>query len=175
METIEIVITIVVVAIIVLFSYSSSKNKMRALQRRVSPYSSYQRIKSGSGAVTRKRRGLFQIVVSRQLPDDIKEIVRKELKVGDEMNLLPDPDDEYDKTAIKVMFKGKHIGWFPKDHHRKNEIFELLSKGGEVKVICIANESPQNSAVATNPESLTERSDENMMTQFIEGKFIYRQ
>lgn len=39
----------------------------------------------------------------------------KQLQIGDELALEPEPSNRYDQDAIKVLFGGNHIGYVPKD------------------------------------------------------------
>lgn len=36
------------------------------------------------------------------------------LKVGDEVQLIPEPDNKFDPNAIKVMHNGVHLGYIPR-------------------------------------------------------------
>src|SRR5687767_10795794 len=84
---------------------------------------------------SKKTWGKFDVVGYHHLPEEVKQIVWKQLKVGDELSLIPDPSNPYDENAIKVMYKQSQIGWFPKDHSRKKEIFNSLISNKEVNVI----------------------------------------
>lgn len=48
-----------------------------------------------------------------------------------EIDLVREPDNKYDKHAIKVYLKQQHIGYVPASHSRK--IASFIDKGYEVK------------------------------------------
>ena len=53
------------------------------------------------------------------------------LRKGNTVELIPDPDNEYDSTAVKVLVKGHQIGWVNKNSDRKDLIFKrIMKKGG---------------------------------------------
>ena len=57
----------------------------------------------------------------------------KRLKAGQLVVLVPDPDNEYDNEAIRVMTThGKQIGWIPKSYPYKTLIFQRLIQQYEV-------------------------------------------
>jgi hypothetical protein len=124
---------------------------------------------------SKKTWGKFIVKGYHHLPEDVKKMVWKELKVGDELKLVPDPTNQYDKTAIKVMFQDKQIGWFPKDHDRKIEVFNVLKYGRDIKVTCTMNDRRQDYIDAYKPDKDGNYNDKYLgMTQFVEGKFEYK-
>lgn len=44
-----------------------------------------------------------------------RQLIIPKLKIGEPAHLIRDPYNEYDKYAIKVFYKDKHIGWVPRD------------------------------------------------------------
>ncbi len=88
---------------------------------------------------SKKRRGWFRISGYHHLPEDVKRIVWKELKIGDEIKLIADPNNKHDNYAIKVLFHNNHIGWFPMGHEKQAEIFNALTSGINVKAYCESN------------------------------------
>lgn len=60
-----------------------------------------------------------------------KEI--KRLKAGQPLVLVPDPDNEHDHEAVRVMTTyGKQIGWIPKNYPDKALIFKRLMERYEI-------------------------------------------
>lgn len=53
-----------------------------------------------------------------------------QLSKGNKVELIPDPNNEFDSQAIKVMVRGHQIGWVNKGCDRKHTIFKRLMKGG---------------------------------------------
>ncbi|MEG0292646.1 MAG: HIRAN domain-containing protein [Bacilli bacterium] len=49
------------------------------------------------------------------------------MKIFDELNLVTEPNNEYDNTAIAVYYKKSKIGYIPINFKRKLELFDLLS------------------------------------------------
>lgn len=75
---------------------------------------------------------------------DCQRIITNIIKVGDELELLPDPENKYDDTAVGV-FKYKNgkavgfVGWVP-GHYKM--IFKDLMKGIKLKAIVIEKRAP---------------------------------
>lgn len=90
-------------------------------------------------AKSTKTTGKFDVVGFHFLPGEVKTIVWKELKEGDLLQLVPDPENHVDKKAIKVLFKDHQIGWVPKDHQRKDFLFESLMANKEIQTTCFSN------------------------------------
>lgn len=59
--------------------------------------------------------------------------------IGDVVSLEPDPENEYDPQAVKVVFAGHHIGFIPKSANPP--IFAALQAEDEVTVSIVAFES----------------------------------
>lgn len=60
-----------------------------------------------------------------------KEI--KMLKGAQNLVLVPNPENEHDPEAVRVMtFSGKQIGWIPRDYPGKNLIFRRLMEQYEI-------------------------------------------
>ena len=66
-----------------------------------------------------------------------------ELEIGDDesLSLEPEPDNEYDPRAVKVIHTefGYHLGYIPRDSN--GPLFEALQNGAEPVVEVIAFES----------------------------------
>ena len=75
---------------------------------------------------------------------DCQIIIREIIKVGDELELIPDPDNKFDDTAVGV-FKFKNgkaigfVGWVP-GHYKM--IFKALIKGTKLKATVIEKRKP---------------------------------
>ncbi len=128
------------------------------------------------GKVVREKsditRGKFDVVGFHYLPDNVKEIMWKELKVGDELTLVADSKNEYDGHAIKVLYKQYQIGWVSKQYGRKDILFHELRNGKEVTVRCIGNYRGQDYRKATRPDKNGNWNDEYLgMAQFVEAEF----
>jgi actin-related protein len=86
-----------------------------------------------------KTTGKFDVMGYKFLPDNARKIIRKDLKVGDEVKLITDPKNKYDDHAIKVMFNDVQIGWFAAKGYRQKEIFDQLTNGKDIKVMILIN------------------------------------
>ena len=71
-------------------------------------------------------------------PAEAKDALRT-ATIGDVVSLEPDPENEYDPQAVKVIFAGHHIGFIPKASNPP--IFSALRDGDEVVVSIVAFES----------------------------------
>jgi hypothetical protein len=72
-------------------------------------------------------------------PAEAKEALRT-AGIGDVVSLEPDPENEYDPQAVKVIFNGHHIGFIPKQSNPP--VFAALQAEEEVSVSIIAFEAP---------------------------------
>lgn len=149
----------VIAAIILLFVYfnNTGEKTHKTLSDHGDDGNQTKRIRKSN-----KTWGKFNVAGHYHLPDDVKRFVWKELKVGEGLRLMPDPNNQYDKHAIKVICRDKLIGWFPKDHDRKKEVFEALMEGINVEANCTINDRRQEYW-----------NDKSLMTQFVEVKFVY--
>jgi len=59
--------------------------------------------------------------------------------IGDVVSLEPDPENEYDAFAVKVIFAGHHIGFIPRSDN--TVIAEALTSGDEFSASIVAFES----------------------------------
>lgn len=48
-----------------------------------------------------------------------QDIIKNELSEKDELKLIPEPDNKFDKNAIMVFWKDKRIGYLPKETSEK--------------------------------------------------------
>lgn len=71
-------------------------------------------------------------------PKEAKDIIRG-LSIGDVVELQPDPNNEYDATAVAVYSGFTHIGFIPKDSN--SAIFAVLMDGAEISAEIIAFEN----------------------------------
>jgi len=107
---------------------------------------SNKKVKSDSNDLKPKtiKVSQFEVVGHYHVSQKIKKIISSELKKGDELELEPDPNNQYDKKAIKVLFNGYQIGWVPKKYYNKKQLFEFLISGGKPKVDCLNNSKKQD-------------------------------
>lgn len=160
--------TIIIISILILVVFLF-KSKKGTKQENPNPT-----ISKSARNKSNKTWGKFNVVGYHHLSDEIKKKVWKELKVGSELILLPDPKNEFDNKAIKVIFNDVQIGWFPKDHDRKLEIFKIISEKRSITTVCTKNVRGQDYVRATRPESDGTWKDEYRgMAQFVEAKFTY--
>ncbi|MBL6666848.1 MAG: HIRAN domain-containing protein [Flavobacteriaceae bacterium] len=57
---------------------------------------------------------------------DVLEIW-KCLKIGDQVELIPEPENGYDKNAVMVIYKGTQLGYLPRSENR--HIAKILNAG----------------------------------------------
>lgn len=103
-------------------------------------------------------KGKFSVSGYSNLPDDVKKLVWKQVKVGDSLTLVADPENKFDKYAIKVLFNSTQIGWYSAKGYRQNELFEALIKGISIRSTVISNDR---------------RQTRWGQQQFVEAKFEY--
>lgn len=71
-------------------------------------------------------------------PAEAKEIIRG-LHIGARVQLVADPDNEYDSTAVAVYSDDVHIGFIPKESN--SALFAVLMDGAEISAEIIAFEN----------------------------------
>jgi hypothetical protein len=71
-------------------------------------------------------------------PESAKEVLRRATP-GDRFTLEPDPENEYDSNAVRVMHEGQHVGFIPRDSNE--DISAHLLHGDELFAEVIAFES----------------------------------
>lgn len=71
-------------------------------------------------------------------PASAKEVL-KQLKIGDTLQLVADPDNEYDATAVACYYAHHHLGFIPRDSN--SALFAVLTDGAEISAEIIAFES----------------------------------
>jgi hypothetical protein len=76
-------------------------------------------------------KGEFTLTGWDHLDDDSSEIQRN-LKPGDVLDLIIDKDNEYDKYAIRVFFKGTQVGWWNARDYKKLIVFGFIEAGCEI-------------------------------------------
>ena len=68
---------------------------------------------------------------------DTQKVIKSNLK-GEWLTLKPEPENQYDDTAVKVLYNGQYIGWLPASFtsltqdDAKKMIFKRLMNGMEV-------------------------------------------
>src|ERR1044072_5577859 len=71
-------------------------------------------------------------------PAEAKEIIRG-LHIGAQVQLVADPNNEYDSTAVAVYSDDVHIGFVPKESN--SALFAVLMDGAEISAEIIGFES----------------------------------
>lgn len=71
-------------------------------------------------------------------PAEAKEVVRG-LSIGDRVKLVPDPENEYDSTAVACYYGDMHIGFIPKESN--SALFAVLLDGANIEGEVIAFEN----------------------------------
>lgn len=71
-------------------------------------------------------------------PAEAKEII-KSLAIGDRVQMVADPDNEYDTSAVACYYDDVHIGFVPKDSN--SALFSSLMDGNDHYGEVIAFES----------------------------------
>lgn len=56
----------------------------------------------------------FTMVGASFRPAEAKDVIRQ-LTIGDTVQLVADPDNEYDDSAVAIYADGQHIGFVPRD------------------------------------------------------------
>jgi hypothetical protein len=167
----EFIISIIIIVVVIYFfaNVSNVKNQL-------SPDSKVKKnSNSNFGSKTKMSGGRFSISGYHHLSDDAKKLVWKGLKVGDELSLKPDPSNEFDNNAIKILFRDTHIGWVPKDYSRKGELFNALQSNMSIKIICTENIRRQDLIRASRPDKDGIWNDKYLgMAQFVSVKYEYK-
>lgn len=89
-------------------------------------------------------------------PAEAKDIVRA-LNIGDRVQLIADPDNEYDTTAVAVYSDDVHIGFIPKESN--SALFAVLMDGAEISAEIIAFENTLKPILEIHFDSMP--ADEN--------------
>lgn len=71
-------------------------------------------------------------------PAEAKDIVRG-LTIGDHVQLIADPNNEYDETAVAVYSDDVHIGFIPRGSN--SALFERLMSGEKIEAEIVAFEN----------------------------------
>lgn len=72
-------------------------------------------------------------------PSEARDALRR-TTIGDRLSLEPDPENEYDSEAVRVMVEGHHAGFIAKKDN--SPISKRLLSGDEVFAEIIAFENP---------------------------------
>lgn len=73
-------------------------------------------------------QGVIMNVVGMAYRSKAAKEVYYTLKIGDKITLKPEPDNEYDDTAVKVFAKRCHIGYIPQDYSNTIYGYCILDK-----------------------------------------------
>jgi hypothetical protein len=70
-----------------------------------------------------------------------------ELNVGTRLALVPEPENIYDRYAVRLEFDGNHVGYIPREQNRT--VSELLQQGAPLSctVTALSPEAPLSEAV----------------------------
>jgi hypothetical protein len=63
-------------------------------------------------------------------------MVITEIHPSDKLTLRAEPHNVNDNQAVKVLYNGTPIGWAPRDFYRKQELFDAIRAGREVRITC---------------------------------------
>jgi len=47
--------------------------------------------------------------------EGVQDYIKKEVKPGDSIVVVPEPENKFDKNALKVMHNGTFVGYIPKE------------------------------------------------------------
>lgn len=73
-------------------------------------------------------------------PQEARDAVRSlSLSDGELLTLEPEPNNQYDMFAVKVLLDGLHLGYLPKGPNE--EIFDRLVDGDEASIEILSFES----------------------------------
>ncbi len=61
--------------------------------------------------------------------------VWKKLEIGQELSLVPEPENRYDHNAVMVAFEGKKLGYLPRSENR--HVAKILNAGHKPYVALI--------------------------------------
>lgn len=73
----------------------------------------------------------FPVVGSQYILGGIE--LSKSLEIGDQLTLIREPDNEYDKSAVAVFFSGKKLGYVP---NRGTSCKQCWSHIGKEHYVC---------------------------------------
>ena len=76
--------------------------------------------------LTRQNTYLLHCFIAGLQYYDILEIW-KSLKIGDRVELIPEPENPYDHNAVMVLCRGKQLGYLPRSENR--HIARILNAG----------------------------------------------
>jgi hypothetical protein len=113
-------------------------------------------------------KGKFEVSGYHYLPDEVKKIVWKQVKVGDKITLIPDPKNQYSSSAIKVIWDGVQIGWYAESGYRQEEIYNSLLMGKDIDVKITKNVRSGDYYTKNG------RIEYKGMAQFVEAEFKYQ-
>lgn len=80
----------------------------------------------------------FTMVGASFRPAEAKEII-KQLSIGDTVDLVADPENQHDSSAVKVEYDGIHLGFIPAAEN--SAPFNFLLSGDDLPGTVIAFES----------------------------------
>lgn len=169
METIHYQGLVVIVIIILILIYDKRRRKKFREKIKGSIAQSEEPKKK---EIKIPKTGVFFVSGFHHLSEEVKRIAWKELKVGDTITLIADQNNEYDTSAIKVMFNEHRIGWVGRCFKHKELLFNLLVAGNNIQCNCVSNKRSSDYIRATEPGPDGEYHDKYLgMAQFIEVKY----
>lgn len=95
-------------------------------------------------------------------PAEAKEIVRG-LHIGARVQLVADPTNEYDTTAVAVYSDDVHIGFVPKESN--SALFAVLMDGAEISAEVIAFENTLKPVLEIEFEQMNPYNEDQAISQ----------
>lgn len=95
-------------------------------------------------------------------PAEAKEIIRG-LHIGARVQLIADPANEYDTTAVAVYSDDIHIGFIPKESN--SALFAVLMDGAEISAEIIAFESSLKPVLEINFEQMNPYNEDQAISE----------
>lgn len=114
------IITVVILVLVVWFS-CSSKESPEMVKKKAMEY-----IKESEELELRNH---YIIVKGIEYRKEQARTALEAANVGDPVELVKEPDNEFDKYAVKVCYNGVHVGYIPRDLSREvSNNFERIQK-----------------------------------------------
>lgn len=95
-------------------------------------------------------------------PTEAKEIVRG-LHIGAQVQLVADPNNEYDSTAVAVYSDDVHIGFIPRDSN--SALFAVLMDGASIGAEVIAFENTLKPILEINFEQMNPYNEDQAISE----------
>jgi hypothetical protein len=117
------------------------------------------------------KAGMFEVTGYHHLSDEMKLRVWKEMKVGDELTVELNLENQYDNEAIKVLYGNDQIGWVSKRYEKKSHLFNSIKSGAQYQFKCVKN-SRRGDTIRVSDQLTGEWGDKYMgMAQFVDVEF----